>query len=308
MSASPHIQSRRFLAFSCLTLLAIGGLSALTSLLTNRTTDKPADKRNTPPALPKVLNRFITAKGRRDYVESHLVKCDVNADGQDLKIVHVAPEGAHVEAGEVIIELDSSALAQKRTEQTALVESLRLNLSHSSQTEKDAQPVQAQLDLEEQKLQALERDIAKCKIHAPLAGRVLYGQHSSVRSVDRRTLAAIENETPVGLIVPSRGTVRPQQILVSVFTTQETLVRAMVKESDVVLVRPGMSVELSVADHPDLTTTGKVEKVNQYADPGNGPPKYYAVYISAVDTDHKLRSDMKIDVQILIGPDTTGVE
>lgn len=146
--------------------------------------------------------------------------------------------------------------------------------------------------IELDKLKEIEDQIAKCVIKAPADGQVVYcNKYDGGRRVEAE------------FVVEAGATVREQQPIVRLPSSNDMQVKALVNEARVTLVRPGQPVTVRVDALKDTLIKGEVVKVNQYAEPGSwssGNIKKYATLIKIKDPPQNLRSGMNAEVRIHI--------
>jgi RND family efflux transporter MFP subunit len=148
---------------------------------------------------------------------------------------------------------------------------------------------QSSYQLELDKLKDIEDQIAKCTIRAPVAAQVVYANEYSSRSGSAE------------FVVEAGATVREQQPIVRLPSSNEMQVKATVNEARVTLVRLGLPVTIRVDALRDSVLQGEVVRVNQYAEPGgwsSGNIKKYATMIKITDPPPALRSGMNAEVRI----------
>ena len=147
--------------------------------------------------------------------------------------------------------------------------------------------------IEVDKLKEIEDQIAKCVIKAPADGQVVY-----CNKYDRgRSGSSAE------FVVEAGATVREQQPIIRLPSSNDMQVKALVNEARVTLVRPSQPVTIRVDALKDTLIRGEVVKVNQYAEPGSwssGNIKKYATLIKIKDPPQNLRSGMNAEVRIHI--------
>lgn len=148
-------------------------------------------------------------------------------------------------------------------------------------------------ELELKKLKDVEDLIAKCTIKAPTAGQVVYvNKFSSSRG-----------GSTAEFVVEAGATVREQQPLFRLPDGKNMQVKALVNESRVTRVRPGLPVAIRIDALKDVVLQGEVVKVNQYAEPGSwtsGTVKKYATIIKINDPPPELRVNMNAEVRIYV--------
>lgn len=147
--------------------------------------------------------------------------------------------------------------------------------------------------LETQKLKDVEEQIAKCTLTAPTDGQVVYvNKYSGSRG-----------GSTAEFVVEAGATVREQQPLFRLPDGKNMQIRALVNESRITMVRPGLPVAIRVDALKDEMLQGEVVKVNQYAEPGgwtSGTVKKYAAIVKIADPPPHLRVGMNSEVRIYV--------
>lgn len=147
--------------------------------------------------------------------------------------------------------------------------------------------------IEEDKLKEIEDQIVKCTIKAPVDGQVVYVNKFS----------GSRGGSQAEFVVEAGSTVREQQPIIRLPSSNDMQVKALVNEARVTLVRAGQPVTIRVDALKDELIQGEVVKVNQYAEPGSwnsGNIKKYATLIKIKTPPESLRSGMNAEVRIHI--------
>ncbi len=158
----------------------------------------------------------------------------------------------------------------------------------------------ARYDLQDERLQKAERQIAACLIKAPAPGLVVYASSSDIfmrrgpgggGGSTRRTIA--EGET-----------VYERQKLITLPDTAEMIAEIAVHETEVDKVRPGQRAVITVDPFPDETFKGRVLKVAQLPDASRGflnpDLKVYTTQVLIEGTYDYLKPGMSAKVEILV--------
>jgi multidrug efflux pump subunit AcrA (membrane-fusion protein) len=143
-------------------------------------------------------------------------------------------------------------------------------------------------ELEQEKLQEIEDQIAKCTIVAPQAGVVKYA-HETDRRGDQE------------FVVEEGAIVRERQPIIRLPNADSMQVELNINESLIQYVRPGLPAIISPVGFGDRTLRGKVIRVNQYAEPTGwrqANVKEYKAYVSIDTASAELRSGMTASVTI----------
>jgi multidrug efflux pump subunit AcrA (membrane-fusion protein) len=142
--------------------------------------------------------------------------------------------------------------------------------------------------LELNKLNEIERQIAACTIVAPQAGQVVYANEE-----DRRG----DSE----FIVQPGALVREQQVLIRLPDPQHMQVEALVNEARITLIKVDMPVKIRLDAFPDQQLQGKVVKVNKYPESGgwwSSQVKEYASFVEINSPPANLRTGLTAEVRI----------
>ncbi len=146
-------------------------------------------------------------------------------------------------------------------------------------------------ELDKLKLDEIQQQIAKCKIHAPVAGQVVYAN-------DPRRSNNGE------LLIAEGLPVRERQILVRLPDPTRMRVLAKVHESRISLVKKGITAEIVTDALADRTLTGTVSSVSEYPLPSTSVYtshiKEYAVEIDIHSPPPELRPGMSSQVNLLV--------
>lgn len=145
--------------------------------------------------------------------------------------------------------------------------------------------------IELDKLEEIDDQIAKCIIKAPMAGQVVYAnKYSGGRSGSNAEF-----------VVEAGAVVREQQPIIRLPDRNNMQVKALINEARVTLVRPGQPVTIRVDALKDALIQGEVVKVNQYAEPGgwsSGNIKKYAAFVKILNAPEELRTGMNTEARI----------
>ena len=143
-------------------------------------------------------------------------------------------------------------------------------------------------ELELEKLQEFDDQIAKCTITAPQDGVVKYAH-------------VMDGRGDQEFIVEEGTIVRERQAIIRLPNADSMRVNLKVNESLIQYVRPGMPAVISPVGFGDRVLRGTVEKVNQYAEPTGwrqANVKEYKAFVSIDDPAPDLRSGMTASVTI----------
>ncbi len=142
--------------------------------------------------------------------------------------------------------------------------------------------------LEREKLQEFDDQIAKCTITAPQDGVVKYAHVMDGRGDQQ-------------FVVEEGTIVRERQPIIRLPNADSMRVNLQVNESLIQYVRPGLPAVISPVGFGDRVLRGTVEKVNQYAEPTGwrqANVKEYKAFVSIDEPAPDLRSGMTASVTI----------
>lgn len=148
------------------------------------------------------------------------------------------------------------------------------------------------LQVEEEKLDRLLRQIKACRLIAPQAGEVVYASQSSRRS------------EPV--VIEEGATVRERQAVINLPDLDQMKVAARIHESRISRISIGQPVEIFIDAVSNTTFHGVLETVSSVPVPGNWPNtdlKEYEASIRITDSKtmvRKLKPGMTAEVRIIV--------
>jgi HlyD family secretion protein len=143
-------------------------------------------------------------------------------------------------------------------------------------------------ELEVEKLEDLDDQIAKCTINAPQDGIVKYAHMMDGRGDQE-------------FIVEEGTVVRERQAIIRLPNADSMRVNLTVNESLVQYVRPGLAAAIKPVGFGDRMLYGEVEKVNQYSEPTGwrqANVKEYKAFVAIDDPPPDLRTGMTAAVTI----------
>jgi multidrug efflux pump subunit AcrA (membrane-fusion protein) len=144
------------------------------------------------------------------------------------------------------------------------------------------------LKLEQDKLAEIEDQIAKCMILAPQAGIVKYA-HENDRRGDQE------------FIVEEGAMIRERQAIILLPNADSMQVKLSINESLIQYVKPGMPASIMPVGTGDRVLHGRVQRVNQYPEPGGwrrANIKEYVSYVSVDESVPELRAGLTAAVTI----------
>ncbi|WP_404308576.1 efflux RND transporter periplasmic adaptor subunit [Neorhodopirellula lusitana] len=150
---------------------------------------------------------------------------------------------------------------------------------------------EAKLYEEVQEVREIEEQIEMCVIHAPTAGVVVHANKYSSRGGNAE------------FVVEAGATVRERQALIRLPDPTQMQVRCKVNESRITLMKQGMPTKIRIDALPNMVLTGRVSKVNRYAEPSSwfsSSIKEYAVTIEILDPPDVIRTGMTAGAEIFV--------
>ncbi|MCA9051731.1 MAG: HlyD family efflux transporter periplasmic adaptor subunit, partial [Planctomycetaceae bacterium] len=158
---------------------------------------------------------------------------------------------------------------------------------------------QLTLQVEEEKLDRLLRQIKACRLIASQAGEVVYASQNSRRS------------EPV--IIEEGATVRERQAVINLPDLDQMKIDARIHESRISRISLGQKVEISIDALPEITFHGLLETVSSVPVPGNWPNTDLKEYEAAIRiTDDRelvrqLKPGMTAEIRIIVDDRTEPV-
>ncbi len=377
-------------ALVAMSAVAVSGLLFFSSFLPKLPWRSSSEK---PVTYEVVRGEFVSEVLERGDVESASnveIRCEVESQGSGVMILRIVPEGTYVKPGDFLVELDSSALRDRYTQQQITVANARANLIQAQnvldtaviakqeylegqyrqqllaieienfvaqenkrraedylkysqslaqkgyitqaqleadrfalerankdlesaqtklevlerftkpkmlkQLDADIETAQAKLEaqkhgleLEEQELQEISDQIAKCTITAPEAGQVVYANQVGVRG-----------QTDV--IIQEGVRVRERQTIIRLPDPKRMRVRTKINESKIGLVSVGLPAMVQVDALANQVFDGEVVDVGEYPLPTsffNSNVKDYEVMVQINNPTEQLRAGLTAQVRIV---------
>jgi RND family efflux transporter MFP subunit len=143
-------------------------------------------------------------------------------------------------------------------------------------------------ELELEKLQEFDDQVAKCTIVAPEDGIVKYAHVTDGRGDQE-------------FIVEEGAMVRERQVIITLPNADSMRVKLNVNESLIQYVRPGLAAVISPVGFGDRVLHGMVEQVNQYAEPTGwrqANVKDYKALVSIDEPSPQLRAGLTASVTV----------
>jgi HlyD family secretion protein len=150
---------------------------------------------------------------------------------------------------------------------------------------------QSELMEETTDLAEIKEQISKCVMYAPADGVVVHANRYSSRGGSAE------------FVVEAGSTVRERQEIIRLPDPSLMQVKCKVNESRITLIREGMAARIEIDAIPGMKLTGRVIKVNRYAEPGSyfsSSIKEYATIIEIINPPESIRTGMTAEVQIFV--------
>jgi multidrug efflux pump subunit AcrA (membrane-fusion protein) len=150
---------------------------------------------------------------------------------------------------------------------------------------------ESELMEETNQLNEILEQIDNCVMYAPSDGVVVHANKFSNRGGNAE------------FVVEPGATVRERQTIIRLPDPRRMQVKCNVNESRITLIKEGMPAKISIDAISGLTLTGRVKKVNRYAEPGSwfsSSVKEYATTIEIIDPPENIRTGMSAEAQIFV--------
>ncbi len=150
---------------------------------------------------------------------------------------------------------------------------------------------ESELMEERDELAEVKEQIEKCVMLAPSAGVVVHANRYSSRGGSAE------------FVVEAGATVRERQAIIRLPDPSLMQVKCKINESRITLIQEGMPAKISVDAIPGMKLTGRVQKVNRYAEPSSffsSSIKEYATIIEIINPPENIRTGMTAETQIFV--------
>jgi HlyD family secretion protein len=229
-----------------------------------------------------------------DVAEQSLRKSELNLESARRLAAKGMLKGLQIEAEEFSLSNARNVLESAQARLKVLDELTReknkVQLSSNIESSKAKLSSDRNVLAEEQSKQnEIEDLIKKCVILSPADGIVVYNN-------ERSRSGAAE------FMVKEGSVVRERQIILRLPDPGKMQVKAMVNESRIVKILPGMSAKVRVSAYPN-EMLARVKRVNKYAEPGSwfsSSVKEYAAYLEIIDPPEAIRTGMSAEVRIYV--------
>ncbi|MBQ5708070.1 MAG: efflux RND transporter periplasmic adaptor subunit [Peptococcaceae bacterium] len=203
------------------------------------------------------------------------------------RIVEVlVEENQHVNAGDVLVRLDDTALMATMRQMKAKLDNAEANYNRFQKLVESGAISRSEYDnvyadylVAKTNYEKAASDVQDTVITTPIDGYI------------------IGEPTPVGQTISS-GISEPQ-VIMSVATLDDMQIEAMVDESDIGQVKVGQKVNFTVDAYPNENFSGKVRLISRKAETENNVI-YYKVYVDVDDAKGKLLPTMTARADFVI--------
>ena len=203
------------------------------------------------------------------------------------RIVEVlVEENQHVNAGDVLVRLDDTALMATVRQMKAKLDNAEANYNRFQKLVESGAISRSEYDnvyadylVAKTNYEKAASDVQDTVITTPIDGYI------------------IGEPTPVGQTISS-GISEPQ-VIMSVATLDDMQIEAMVDESDIGQVKVGQKVNFTVDAYPNENFSGKVRLISRKAETENNVI-YYKVYVDVDDAKGKLLPTMTARADFVI--------
>lgn len=229
-----------------------------------------------------------------DVAEQSVRKAELNLDSARRLAAKGMLKGLQIEAEEFSVSnarnVLESAQGRLKVLDELTKEKNRVQLASNIEASKAKLSSDQNVLTEEQNKQNEIQDlIKKCTIYSPADGIVVYNNERG-------------RGGNVDFMVKEGAVVRERQIILKLPDPSKMQVKALVNESRIVSITPGMTAKVRVSAYPN-DMLARVKRVNKYAEPGSwfsSSVKEYAAYLEIVDPPEAIRTGMSAEVRIFV--------
>jgi RND family efflux transporter MFP subunit len=238
----------------------------------------------------RVLGVQIALPATIQAVAQATVRSKLSAEVRAVRV----REGDRVTAGQVVAELDSSALRQQYAERLAQLESARAQLEQGLRTRQaNAELLQGHF------ISQSAFDAAEATVKAQQA--TVHAAEAQLAQIHIQLDDAVVR-APLGGLVARRSVQPGEKVgfdaaLLSIVDLSQLEVQAQAPVSDVAQLMLGTPAEIEVEGFPGRTFSGRVDRINPSADPGT---RTIGVYILLANPRLELRTGMFARVRLQV--------
>ena len=231
---------------------------------------------------PKSLPRWLPVSGTMQPVNQATVKAKVSGDVRQITV----REGDSVQAGQMLVRVDTADLDARVLERQGQVLSARAQLALAEKTNAMNQKLLKQNFISQNASDNAESsyEVAKGNLQAAQAQlRVAQNAlHDSVATAPLSGIVAKRHVQPGEKVAFDSP-------LVTVVDLKAMELQALVPSADIPELKPGMTVDLAVDGFPDRKFTGRIERINPSTEAGT---RAILVFVGIPNASLALRGGM----------------
>jgi membrane fusion protein, multidrug efflux system len=284
--------TRRRIIGALVGLLVVGGLAGAVALrAAKKNSDGPEIKAATTLEFgagelatvePKALPRWLPVSGTMQPVRQATVKAKVSGDVRQMTV----REGDSVQAGQILVRVDTADLDARVLERQGQVQSARAQLALAEKTNAMNQKLLKQNFISQNASDNAESslEVAKGNLQAAQA-QLRVAQNALKDSVATAPLSGIVAKRHV----QTGEKVAFDSPLVTVVDLKDMELQAAVPSGDIPELKPGMTVDLAVDGFTDRKFTGRIERINPSTEAGT---RAILVFVGIPNEAQALRGGM----------------
>jgi RND family efflux transporter MFP subunit len=230
----------------------------------------------------KPLSRWLPVSGTMQPVRQATVKAKVSGDVRQITV----REGDAVQAGQLLVRVDTADLEARLIERQGQLESARAQLALAEKTLSTNQKLLKQSFISQTAFDSSESSMNVSR------GSVMSAE-AQVKLAQNALKDAVVT-APLSGIVSKRHVQPGEKVafdtpLVTVVDLTEIELQAMVPAIDIPELKPGMAVELAVDGFGERRFTGRIERINPSTEPGT---RAIHVFVGVPNPNSELRGGM----------------
>ncbi|MFO1322603.1 MAG: efflux RND transporter periplasmic adaptor subunit [Burkholderiales bacterium] len=285
--------SRRGVVLALIALVAVGALGGTVGVRAYKKSQEGKDGDKAPVTLEfapadvavvetKSLARWLPVSGTMQPVHQATVKAKVSGDVRQITV----REGDAVQAGQMLVRVDTADLDAKLIERQGQLESARAQLALAEKNLSTNQKLLNQKFISQNAFDSSESTLNVTK------GSVMSAE-AQVRLAQNALKDSVAT-APLSGIVAKRHVQPGEKVafdtpLVTVVDLKEIELQAMVPAIDIPELKPGMAVDLAVDGFGDRRFTGRIERINPATEPGT---RAILVFVGIPNPNGELRGGM----------------
>jgi RND family efflux transporter MFP subunit len=230
----------------------------------------------------KALSRWLPVSGTMQPVRQATVKAKVSGDVREITV----REGDAVQAGQMLVRVDTADLEAKLIERQGQLESAKAQLALAEKTLSTNQKLLKQNFISQTAFDSSESNMNVSR------GSVMSAE-AQVRLAQNALKDAVAT-APLTGIVAKRHVQPGEKVafdtpLVTVVDLKDIELQALVPAIDIPELRAGMAVELAVDGFGERRFTGRIERINPATEPGT---RAILVFVGVPNANNELRGGM----------------